>query len=306
MLYFSREDVYGMNISLNAIRYFITAARYENFSRAANELYTAQPNLSKRIAELEHTTGVRLFHRVGKQVRLTEAGRLLSQEWSEALDKIDQSLLAAQALQQERDNVLSLGVLEGVNVSSMVPQQLRSFQEEHPDILLRLERCSMHKLWQEFGAGRLDMIVTSEVSGITPPLPASMVRRIMSTCRGVIAINARDPMAQHDTVTLPMLRDESFIALSQEETPQGFRTLQEVCRRAGFEPRIIREAASIETLLLYVEAGIGISVISENNRIVSDPNVRLIPVDDLYFDDVIYWRAEPLRPAVRAAVALLP
>lgn len=295
-----------MSISLNAIRYFVTAAKYENFSKAANELYTAQPNLSKRIAELERTIGVQLFRRTGKQVRLTEAGRLLHQEWAAALDKMDQSLRQARAMQREQDNVLSLGVLEGVNISSLVPRQLQAFQNDHPNVNLRLERCGMHRLWQEFDAGRLDMIVTSEVSGMAPSIPASIVRHVIGTNRGMIAINVRDPMAQRSAVTLSMLREESFIALSQEETPQGYLTLEEACRRVGFEPRIIREAASIETLLLYVEAGIGISLVSGNTRFISNPDIRLIPLDDLFFDDVVYWRINPIHPAVQAAVEFLP
>ena len=299
------REVDVVSISLNAIRYFITAAKYENFSRAANELYTAQPNLSKRIAELERTIDVRLFRRTGRQVRLTEAGRHLYQEWAAALDKIDQSLRQAQSMQQEHDNVLSLGVLEGVNIPSLVPQQLQAFQTDHPDVILRLERCGMHRLWQEFDAGRLDMIVSSEVSGMGPPVPSSIVRHIIGTNRGMIAINVRAPMARHDTVTLSMLREESFIALSQEETPQGYLTLEEACRKVGFEPRITREAASIETLLLYVEAGIGISLVSGNSRFISNPNIRLVPVDDLFFDDVIYWRTNPIHPAVQAAVEFL-
>ena len=294
-----------MSITLSAIRYFVTAAKYENFSRAANELYTAQPNLSKRIAELERDIGVRLFQRVGKQVRLTEAGRLLHQEWGTALDQIDQSLARARTLQQEQDNVLSLGVLEGVNISSLVPEHLHRFQNDHPDVILRMERCGMHRLWQEFEAGRLDMIVASEVSGMALAIPSSVVRRVLTRSRGAIAISTRHPLAEHDNLSLPMLRDESFIAISQEEVPQGYRTLREVCRRAGFEPRIIREAASIETLLLYVEAGIGVSLVSENTRFGADPNVRLIPLDDLLFDNVIYWRTNPIRPAVQAAVEFL-
>ena len=294
-----------MSISLNTIRYFVTAAKYENFSKAANELYTAQPNLSKRIAELERTIGVRLFRRTGKQVRLTEAGGLLHQEWAAALDRIDQSLRQAQAMQQERDNVLSLGVMEGVHISSLVPQRLREFQANHPNVTVRLERCGIHRLWQQFDTGRLDMIVTSEVSGLSPAIPLSVVRHVIDTNRGMIAINAQDPMAQHSAVTLSMLREASFIALSQEELPQNYLTLQEACRRAGFEPRITREAASIESLLLYVEAGIGMSLVSGNSRFVANPNIRLIPVDDLFFDDVIYWRADPIPPAVQAAVEII-
>ena len=132
-----------------------------------------------------------------------------------------------------------------------------------------------------------------------------MVRHVIDTSRGVIAINTQDPMAQRSAVTLSMLREASFIALSQEETPQGYLTLQEACRRAGFEPRVTREAASIETLLLYVEAGIGISLVSGTSRFVSNPNIRLVPVDDLFFDDVIYWRADPMRLSVQAAVDFL-
>ncbi len=301
MVYFPQKGVGAMNISLGAIRYFVTAAKYENFSKAANELYTAQPNLSKRIAELERATGVRLFQRIGKQVRLTEAGRLLQQEWAEALDKFDQSLAAARAMQLEQDNVLSLGVLEGVDISAFVPR-MQAFQSEHPNVILRLERCGMHRLWQEFDAGGLDMIVTSEASGTAPVTPPSVARYVAGTNRGMIAINVSDPMARHATVTLSMLREESFIALAQEATPQGYLALQEACRRAGFEPRIIRETASIETMLLYVEAGIGISLVSGNSRFISDPNIRLVPVDDLYFDDVVYWRTNPLHPAVQAVV----
>ena len=222
-----------MSISLTTIRYFVTAARYENFSRAANELYMAQSNLSKRIAELERTIGVQLFRRTGRQVRLTEAGRLLHQEWSAVLDRFDQSLRQAQALQQEQDNVLSMGILEGVHVSSLVPQRLEKFQNRNPDITLHMERCGMHRLWQEFDAGQLDMIVTSEVAGVVSPLPPSTVRHVTSTSRGAIAISTRDPLAEHGDLSLPMLRDKSFIAISQEVVPQGYRALQEVCRRAG-------------------------------------------------------------------------
>ena len=252
-----------MNITLTTMRYFIEAARYENFSKAAIQLYTAQPNLSKKIAELERTIGVRLFQRTGKQVRLTAAGQYLYQDASE---------------------------------------QLESLRERYPRVQLRLERCGIHRLWQRFEDRSLDMIVTSELGGTALAVQSSIVRRVVSACRGVIAINVRNPMAEHSTVTLSMLRDESFIAISQEASPQGYRTIREACRRVGFEPRITRDASSIETLLLYVEAGIGISILSENSRLVSNPNVRLIPLEDLRFENAVYWHTDSMSMAVKAAV----
>ena len=291
-----------MNITLTTMRYFIEAARYENFSKAAIQLYTAQPNLSKKIAELERTIGVRLFQRTGKQVRLTAAGQYLYQEWSAALDQVDRSMRRARAMEQEQQDTLTLGILEGLTVGQDASEQLESLRERYPRVQLRLERCGIHRLWQRFEDRSLDMIVTSELGGTAPAVQSSIVRRVVSACRGVIAINVRNPMAEHSTVTLSMLRDESFIAISQEASPQGYRTIREACRRVGFEPRIARDASSIETLLLYVEAGIGISILSENSRLVSNPNVRLIPLEDLRFENAVYWHTDSMSMAVKAAV----
>ena len=294
-----------MNISLTAMRHFVEAAKWENFSQAANHLYTAQPNLSKKIADLERTIGVQLFQRTGKQVRLTEAGRGLYEEWTAALEQIDRSLDRARELEQTQRNTLTMGIMEGISVGEEAPRRLDALREHYPGLQLRLERCGIRPLWQGFQAGRLDMIVTSEVGEGPRPLPPACARHLIGTCRGAIAINVHNPIARHSALTLSMLRNESFIAISQEEAPQGYRAIQEMCRRAGFEPRITRDAASIETLLLYVESGIGISILSENSRLVTDPNVRLIPLEDLQFENVVYWHTDPLRPVVRAVIELI-
>ncbi len=294
-----------MNISLNVIRYFVEAAKQENFSKAANRLYTAQPNLSKRIAELEKAIGVKLFQRTGKQVHLTQAGRHLYEQWSSALEQIERSLRQAQLMEQEQQDTLKLGILEGMSVDADASRRLDDLHDRCPDVQVHMERAGMHQLFQEFEAGRYDLIVVSELHGSSPVLTSGYNRRVVETCCGAIAINTKNPIAGHDSLTLPMLGGESFIALSREEVPQGYRELQEVCRRYGFEPRIIREAHSIETLLLYVEMGAGIALLSENTRLVSDPNIRLIPLSDLLFDTVIYWRSGPVRPALRTLISVI-
>ena len=295
-----------MNISLTAMRYFVEAARYENFSKAADQLYTAQPNLSKKIADLEQTLGVQLFQRTGKQVRLTAAGRHLYEQWSVALEQVDRSIRCAQALEQEQEDTLTIGILEGIGVTEDVSMHLEALQARYPQVQVRLERCGIHRLWQRFEDRTLDMIVSSELEAtFQMPPHANCARHVVNTSRGAIAINVRNPMAGRAAVTLSMLRDESFIAMSQEASPQGYRAIQEACRRAGFEPRITRDASSVESLLLYVEAGIGVSILSENSRLVSNPNVRLIPLEDLLFENTIYWHTDAVRPVVRAAVDCL-
>ncbi len=291
-----------MNISLNVIRYFVEAAKQENFSRAANRLYTAQPNLSKKIAELEKTIGVSLFQRTGRQVHLTPAGRYLYDEWAAALEQIERSIRRARMMEQEQRDTVTLGILEGMSIAPDSARWLEILHERYPDVQLHMERSGMHQLFQDFDAGKYDIVVASEFQGAHSPVRSQCGRRVWETCSGVIAINTRDPMAEHRSLTLPMLSGENFISLSQDESPEGYTQFQEICRRYGFEPHIIRETSSIETLLLYVETGVGVALLSGNTRLTSNPSIRLIPLEDLLFDTVVYWHADPVRPAVQAMI----
>ena len=65
------------NMELRVLRYFLTLAREENISRAAEALYITQPTLSRQLAELEEELGVRLFERGKRKIVLTEDGILL-------------------------------------------------------------------------------------------------------------------------------------------------------------------------------------------------------------------------------------
>ena len=109
-------------------------------------------------------------------------------------------------------------------------------------------------------------------------------------------------MAEHDVLTLPMLRDKCFLVLSEEKSPKGYRITREICLRAGFTPRETQKVASIETLMLYVEMGAGVTVLSGNNRLMSDPNIRLIPLKAIQFDVVAYWREASMPEAVRSVL----
>lgn len=60
--------------SLRAVRSFVAAAKYQNFTRAAESLCVTQAAISRQIRELEASLGVPLFKRAGRSVELTEAG----------------------------------------------------------------------------------------------------------------------------------------------------------------------------------------------------------------------------------------
>ena len=294
-----------MSITLTTMRYFVEVARHQSFTAAATRLYTAQSNLSKTISGLERSLGVELFYRDGRYVRLTDAGKLIYTEWSDALEKIDQSILLARQMEQARYDTVRIGVLEGIGITSGAPERFRELQRRSPGVLVRLERGNLSDIWQKFEDGKYDLIVTSELHNSPHTMPPSCVRRVLDTCCGVAAINTENPMAGYSALTLPMLREESFVSLSRAYSPEGYAIIREACRQSGFEPRITQEASSIETLMLYVEMGIGAAIMGANNRLASNSNIRLIPLEDVRFDTAVYCRSDSPSPAVRAIVDIM-
>src|ERR1700677_2542702 len=77
------------SVELRHIRYFIKAAELQHFTRAAESLYISQPTLSIHIQQLEEEFGTELFSRVGRQVRLTEAGELLLARSRRAVSELE-------------------------------------------------------------------------------------------------------------------------------------------------------------------------------------------------------------------------
>ena len=61
-------------MELRQLRYFTRTAKQLNFTEAAHTLYISQSTLSQQIKQLEDELGIPLFDRIGKRVRLTEAG----------------------------------------------------------------------------------------------------------------------------------------------------------------------------------------------------------------------------------------
>src|ERR671917_2547139 len=87
-------------MTLQQLRYFLTAADKGSFSAAAESLHMAQPSLSEQIRRLEAELGVALFTRAGRRLELTEAGRLLRPQAERTLAAAQD---AAESVREVRD-----------------------------------------------------------------------------------------------------------------------------------------------------------------------------------------------------------
>lgn len=136
-------------IPLNALLVFVTAARAQNMTRAAERLHLTVSALSHQVRLLEERIGCRLFVRGPRGLKLTAEGSLLLERVAPHLDAIERAL---KPLCARRDSALSLSALPSLASSWLVPR-LPRFVAQHPDVELNLD-SSIERV--DFADGRFD------------------------------------------------------------------------------------------------------------------------------------------------------
>ena len=79
-------------MELRLLRYFLTVAKEQSFTKAAEQLHITQPTLSRQMAAFEENLGITLFIRNGKKISLTDEGILLKRRALEILNLEERTL----------------------------------------------------------------------------------------------------------------------------------------------------------------------------------------------------------------------
>ncbi|MBJ9978316.1 LysR family transcriptional regulator [Pseudomonas sp. S75] len=122
--------------SMSLLLAFEAAARHESYTRAAVELSLTQSAVSRQVQALEQQLGLSLFRREGRQVQLTDVGRLYQRELSEALGRIRSATLQALAY-QSGVGTLRLATLPTFGSKWLLPR-LNAFYQAHPGMLVHI------------------------------------------------------------------------------------------------------------------------------------------------------------------------
>lgn len=289
-------------MNITKIRYFIEVAECGNFSEAARRLYTAQPNISKQIAQMEQELGFLLFDRNKRSVKLTPAGQTMYNHLKDLPDRLDGVIEQARAIAHRHETHLSIGILEGQEINALLLTRLNLAQELNPKLEIEMERSSFSNLRSGLKSGHYDMIVT---------LDFDVVGNQDYRCCNIysqppaIAIHRDHPLANQPRLTIDQLKDENFVVISPAESPVGYDRLMYQCHKSGFTPNVVKQPRSLESLILLVELGTGVAILDQGTRLSHDSAVRTIPIpgEDMYV--VAACLRDDTRPALMHMMELL-
>lgn len=144
-------------MELRLLHYFLTIAREENITRAAEILHITQPTLSRQMVQLEEESGVKLFDRsVGvRKIALTNEGILLRRRAEEILELVEKTQQELVEQEGQVQGTIAIGCGE-IGSVRMLPRLFRSFQESHPLVQLDLFTAANDTICEKMEQGLLD------------------------------------------------------------------------------------------------------------------------------------------------------
>lgn len=288
-------------MTVEKIRYFIEVARSSSITQAAKNLYVSQPNLSKQIAQMEEECGFALFSRTKHRLELTEAGVELYEQLQHVPDIIDAAFSKAKEVSLRSAQRLSVGVMELQEMSEMLMPAIAEFSKQYPLVDVNLERTGFSRLRAGLDSGLYDVIVTMAFDALDMPGYEEM---ILSEPLPMIAVHKDAILAKRKSVSFKELKNEFFVLIASKETPRGEQEFMKECANAGFTPKLVRRPSSLESLLLCVEAGMGIALLDNNIRLDPSTPVRLVPVNDI--PSICFSAIWPKKSESAALQAFLP
>lgn len=254
-----------------------------HFTEAAAACFVTQSTLSQQIKQLEEELGMLLFDRVGKQVRLTEAGNVFLIHARQIVMDIKKSKQAIFELANMVNGELKIGVTYAF--SSMLLPALTPFSEKYPGIMIHVEYGTAGELENKLRMADLDIILAfheqADSSGLDmQPLFSSRIMMVVAK---------KNPLAEMSKITLKELGKLELILPSNGFSSRDL--LNEIFRKNNIAPNIKIEMNDVHSLLSMVESGNWATIINEK-AIGSWNTLTAIPISgkELYKQAFILWQ----------------
>ena len=246
-----------MDYSLRELECFIAVAEELSFTRAAERLHLAQPPLSRHIRALEEKIGAVLFLREPRKVSLTPAGTIFYEETRAIPRRLARAGEVAKRTALGETARLRLGFVSAVMNDELI-STFRRFREGHRDVQIMLHDLPPKDQLNAIADGRLD----GGFVGLQPPERPSDIRFVPWHREALKCFVPKGhPLAERSNIALATLAEESFIAVSGESAPAFAGHVGDLCRDAGFRPKIILQSPRAQAVALMVAAGSGIAIL---------------------------------------------
>jgi LysR family nitrogen assimilation transcriptional regulator len=287
-------------MDIRQLRYFVTVANHENFSKAAQQLFIAQPALSRSIRALEDELDVRLFDRHLRGATLTPEGRELLERSNFLLRSFDQIKSDIKDSGVIASGPVAIGMTPNFSMVAGVPiakEVLRRF----PNANLKIVEAYSPELRDQLRDGAVDMAL---LSGSAPTATPALAVEHLFQDRLCLIGRQGDPVLQPATIGIRRLAGLPLV-LSGTSVAGILNELESQARRRRMTIRVVAEVNSFRLAAQMVLDGMGYTIYSASGLQGTQAmhGLAAVPIEDLWLQRSLAW---PLnRPLSRLSSEVL-
>ena len=288
-------------MEIRQLKYFIQAAEYLNFTRAAKECGIVQTAMTQQIANLENEIGIRLFNRNRRGLTLTEAGEAFLREARAIVSRADRAVEEVRGYVQGRTGLLRIGY-HGEMFKRDLVALLREYRERDGSVQVVPGQLTQEKLLERLDTGEIDL----GISLYSPryAMVSGLRNRILETDRLMLAVAKDHPLAGRKSITMEELKDYPVVGFREKSNEERFIAMAQAggsLKSYGY----VEDHTSVE---LLVESGYAAAIwVSRLCREEIYPRLAFLEITDHPMREqvCVSWREDNENPALAAFLALL-
>lgn len=261
-------------MELREIISFYHVAKLRSVSKAARKLELGQPTVTTHLRKLEDEFNLTLFDRIKRPIQLTSEGATFLELITPIVESVD--TLKTQMDYSERRGSFVVGAYPDM-VMHHLPQPIRSFRENFPEVRLRLVARSYITLIQMIKSGELDVALCSPPPPDDPSFDFIKLFRynvVLMTPPGHELLK-RQPVQLQDAANWPLI-------LTAPES-RTRRQVEQALKDQGVPYEIVLEMDNTELIKQYVEIGMGVAIVSDFTLHYEDHDkIGVVRLDHLF------------------------
>lgn len=243
-------------MDIQNIRAFLKVVETGSFSQAAKLLFITQPAISKRISTLELSLGSQLFDRLGKTVKLTQAGCALVPGYQRILAEINESERIISALRDNVSGQLQFGTSHHIGLHRL-PSILRQYMNSYPEVELDIQFMDSEQAANLILKGSIELALITLPDTIDKALTTIPIWTDPMEC-----IVAKDHILAKQTLVTNKQLSEHGVLIQSHNTHT--RNIIDNALNLNENIKIIMESNYLETIKAMIQNGLGWGVLPKS------------------------------------------
>lgn len=261
-----------MHVNKTSLESFVLVVEEGSFSKAAEKLHITQPAISKRIAMLESSLDTLLFDRIGKDVQLTQSGKILLMEAKKIISAMNDCKTAIQNLNTNIEGVLKLGVSHHIGLHRL-PPYLEKYSRLYPNVQLKISFVDSEKAYQLIQNGELEIALAT----LAPTKMPNIAQSTLWNDPLSFVVSGNHPLAKlNESRPLTLSELSKFHAILPDMNTYTGQLIQNLFSSEHEEITIYIETNYLETIKMMVSIGLGWTVLP---RTMLDKKLRGLQVN---------------------------